>query len=80
MGAHIHIITYIPYMPTTKHTYTHMHSHLLTDSHTCSGLTRMLLLTSKAREPSCFFFFSPNTCSHNKENRKGLGAKVRKGK
>lgn len=79
MGAHIHIITYTPCMITTKHMYTHVHSCLLTDSHTYSGLARMLLLTSKAIESSCFFF-PPDTCSHNKEYRKGLRAKDRKGK
>lgn len=77
MGAHICIITYTPYMPTTKHTYTHMHSQLLTDSHACSGF------------PCCYYdldgrrlklFFSSNTCFHNKEDRKRLGTKDRKGK
>lgn len=37
------------------------------------------VMISRTRESSCCLF-SPNTCSYNKENRKGLGAKDRKGK
>lgn len=74
MGAHVHIVTYTLHMPTTKH----MHIHMPTNSHTCSGLIAAVMI-SRTRESSCCLF-SPNTCSYNKENRKGLGAKDRKGK
>lgn len=78
MGAHIHIVTYTLHMPTTKHMYIHMHIHMSTNSHTCSGSFTTVII-SRTREPSCCLF-SPNTCSYDKENRKGLGAKDRKRK
>lgn len=37
------------------------------------------VMISRTRESSCCLF-SPNMCSYNKEYRKGLGAKDRKGK
>lgn len=57
MGAHIRIITYTPYMPTTKHTYAHVHSHLLTDLPTCSRFP-CCYYDLKGRRLKLFFLFS----------------------
>lgn len=82
--AHGCTLTYlVTYMLMCTNTHTHMctpttlaHTCLHTFAHTHGG-SIAAALTSGAEESSCFF---PNRCSHNKENRKGLGARDRKGK
>lgn len=71
--SHAHMCTptcIVTHMLTGTHAFTHVFAHA------CSGPIAAAM-TSGAKDLSCFFF--PNTCSHNKENRKGLGASTGRG-
>lgn len=64
--------------PPSAHAHTCSHRNVDTHTHTVTHtLTNTHAVGSGAEESSCFFL---NTCSHTKENRKGLGARDRKRK